>query len=179
MCTPLIMGVASFGLGIAQAVGGYMQASQAATNQDRMYEQNKANAQAAFSSEQDTLQQRQVQEDTAAAQRSFDMNQEYVRARETSENASANRGQSGLSIEALTADLDIQEETRQANAAKSLEWTLADLQRNKEASGANYVSNVNSVQKGEHPSFGNLALGIVGAGLQGYNDYGSAKTRLK
>jgi len=173
------MGVASFGLGVAQAVGGYMQASQTAKNQDRMYAENKANAQAAFSSEQNTLQQRQAQEAEAAAQRSFDMNQEYVRVREKQENASASTGQAGLSIEALTADLDRQEETRQANAAQNLEWTLEDLQRSKEASGGNLVSNINSVQKGEHPSFGNLALGIVGAGMQGYNDYGTAKARLK
>ncbi len=179
MCDPITMGVVSAGLGVAQAVGGFMQAGQEAANQTAYYNQNKSNAQAAFSSEQDTLQQRQVQEQKAEAERSYDMNQEYVKARESMENDAAQTGAAGLSIEGLMGDLDQQEAQRQARSDQNLEWTLEELQANKEASGDTYVSRVDSVQKGVKPSFGNLAIGIVGAGMQGMNTYQSLKAKNK
>ncbi|MGY5795207.1 virion core protein, T7 gp14 family len=177
MCDPISLGVISAGLGVAQAVGQYAQQNAAYEAQQQAYNDNKASAQAAFSSEQNTLQQRQLQEQEAEAQRSYDMSQEYIRARETAENSAVDRGQAGLSIEGLLGDIDQQEAERQQRSNKNLEWTLEELQAQKEASGGEMVSRVNSVSKGTKPSFGNLAVGIIGAGMQGFNTYGDAKIR--
>lgn len=177
MCDPISMGIVSAGLGVAQAVGSFAQQRQAANNQNEVYSKNAANAAAAFSSEQNVLQQQEVQENTAQAQQSFAMAEEHRRAVATQENKSSSDGQAGLSVESLIADLDRQEADRQAASTQNLAWDAADNMAKRQASGSNYVSNVNSVQKGVQPSFGNLAIGIVGAGMQGFNSFQSLKTQ--
>jgi hypothetical protein len=173
------MGVVSLGIGAASAVGQYMQANQAAKNQDKLYEQNKENSQQTFVNEQGQLQQKQEQEQQQEAQQSYEMSQEHQRDQAKEVNAAASNGQAGLSVESLLQDLDRQELDRQNAAHTNLEWTLEDLQNQKSASAHNELSNINSVQPGQYPSMGELALGIAGAGMNAYSTYSGAKLKVK
>jgi hypothetical protein len=169
MCEPVTIGLLSAGLGAAQAVGSYADQRQEANNQNQMYAKNVANAQAAFSSEQNTLQQKEVQTQEAYAQKSFEMAQEAQRVHATAENNSA--GQAGLSVESLLMDIDRQEADRQAANSQNLVWEAMDSIAERNASGATYVNRVNNVPKGQAPSAARLGLGIVGAGVQGFGTF--------
>ncbi|MGO7175507.1 virion core protein, T7 gp14 family [Rhizobium ruizarguesonis] len=177
MCEPVTMGVLTAGLGVAQALGGYAQQQQEADNQNKMYAKNVANAQATFSSEQNVLQQQEVQKNQAQAQDSFTMDTEYQRVRAEQENESASEGQAGLSVESLMADLDRQEADRQAASTQNLTWDALDNMAKRQASASAYVDTVHKVPKAKGPSFGNLATGLVGAGMQGFSSFQSLKTQ--
>ncbi|TXR49888.1 virion core protein, T7 gp14 family [Phyllobacterium endophyticum] len=175
MCAPIIMGVISAGLGIASAVGQFSQQQQAADNQNKFYDQNMANSRAAYAQQTAQVQEREKQEQDAQAQTAFEMDQEAKRERAKIENDSASNSQAGLSRDSLLADIDRQEATRQAASSKNLAWTLADLNGQKAAYGSQLVSNINSVQRGQAPSFMDLGINIAGAALGGFNSYQGAK----
>lgn len=136
--------------------------------QKSAYQENKANADDAFISEQDAFQRQQQQEQDSAANDKLLMQQEArQKVAEASNNASASNV-TGLSVTGLIDSIKSQELQRQQAADTNLENTLQSLQSQKRASGNNYKARVASVSK---PSGASLAIGIGNAALGGMTSY--------
>lgn len=161
MCPPIVMGVLTAGLGIAQAV---MQHSA----QSSAYKQNVNNTNKAFISEQNAAQKNQIGEQDAAADAKFKMEREATARVAQVENSASYSGVSGLSVSGLIDSIRFQEAERQQTASSNLETRLQELQSEKEASRNNYNARIASVQK---PSGMALGLGIGSAVLSGATTY--------
>jgi len=161
MCTPILAAVASTGLGIAQSVMQY-------GAQKAAYNDNKANANTAFVSEQDALQRQQMSEQDAAANDKMMMNREAVAKIAEAQNIASASGTTGLSVDGLINSIRRQETDRQDAANTNLDSRISEIESEKKASGQNYVARVKSVQK---PSSLALGLGISNAIVGGVGTY--------
>ncbi|MBW9073294.1 virion core protein, T7 gp14 family [Agrobacterium deltaense] len=103
MCDPITMVAAA--LGTAQTVTGYIGERQAAAAQNAMVRENQKAANANLVREYADVQTRQIQEEDAAAVQKQDISREARAARATTMAAAGEAGVSGLSVDALLADV--------------------------------------------------------------------------
>jgi hypothetical protein len=163
MCDPLSL--ASFAIGTASSIAGQIQ-------QQGLYEQNEANAMAAFRNNQVATNRRAAQEMDAAAAEKFDTSLDARKAVATQKVAAGESGVSGLSIEGLLRDFAGTKARHHDRVDQNLDWTLGQLEAEKRGQAFQTVDRINSVQR---PSFAGLGLKIAGAGFDSVSSYRATK----
>lgn len=167
------MAVASFAMTAASAAASHSAESDAADQQNRLYAQNRANAQAAFTDNQVALSTRQSQEMEAAAAQTFDSQLEARKAKATNVVAAGESGVNGISIESLIAGIDGKEARYEDRIGQQTDWTLNQLQAEKKSSGYQMVDRINSVRQADKPSFVSTGLKIAGGAVDSFSKYKS------
>ncbi|WP_448955725.1 virion core protein, T7 gp14 family [Labrys neptuniae] len=179
MCDPITLGIASFAIGAASSVANYMGQQSAADAQNQMYEANRKNAVAAYEEKALGLGQRQAQEMDAAAADKFDTALEARAARATTSVAADQNGVAGATVDGLLRDMYAQEGRYGGRVDTNTDWSMAQIQQDKKSASYQTVSQVNSVPRGQKPSFMNLGLQIAGAGLNATSTYLDLKNKSK
>lgn len=167
MCDPLSIAMAglSFATTAGSAVLGHQAQTEAANEQNRMFEANRQNALRAHADKETALNRRIGQEQEAAAQDKFDASLKARQARATNVVAAGEAGVSGLSLEGLLNDISNANSRFGARVDKNVEWTGQQLEEEKRATGFQTLDRINSVKTAKGPSFMALGLQIAGAGL--------------
>lgn len=173
MCDPITMVAAA--LGTAQTVTGYMGERQAAATQNAMVRENQKAANANLVREYADVQTRQIQEEDAAAIQKQDISREARAARATTMAAAGEAGVSGLSVDALLADVYGKEATAKDRISQNSGFTTSNLTREMDGLKAKAQDRINSMPWATGPSPLAAALKIGGVGLDSYNRYGKPK----
>ncbi len=173
MCDPITMVAAA--LGTAQTVTGYIGERQAAAAQNAMARENQKAANANLVREYADVQTRQIQEEDAAAVQKQDISREARAARATTMAAAGEAGVSGLSVDALLADVYGKEATAKDRISQNSGFTTSNLTREMDGLKAKAQDRINSMPWATGPSPFAAALKIGGVGLESYNRYGKPK----
>lgn len=169
MCFDPISAV-GFALSAGKAIVGFAAQQAASDAQTERYNQNVVNSLAAARDEQHQINVRQEQEQEASAQRARVQSVEAVKkAAEVSVSASGS-GVSGLSVDALLADVRRTADENLATIETNNKNTALQLQAQKDATVNKAMSRINSMAPGTDPNPLGLALDIGGAGLNAYTD---------
>jgi len=169
VCEPVtIMSVA---LSAASSVVGFMGQQEAAREQDRAYEANRRNALMAFENNNLQTNLRIAQEQEAAAQERQKTSLEARAARARTQVAAGEMGVQGNTVDLLLQDIVDAEDRSIGNTDKNLDWSVAQHEASKKGQSYQALDRINSVQRGQKPSFAALGLSIANAGLQGYSTY--------
>jgi len=162
-------------LGTAQTVTGYIGERQAAAAQNAMARENQKAANANLVREYADVQTRQIQEEDAAAVQKQDISREARAARATTMAAAGEAGVSGLSVDALLADVYGKEATAKDRISQNSGFTTSNLTREMDGLKAKAQDRINSMPWATGPSPFAAALKIGGVGLESYNRYGKPK----
>lgn len=169
MCEPLTL--ASLAIGALSQGASFMAQQEQAAEQNRLYEENRRNTLHAFEQNQASLSLRQRQEQDSAGAKKFDTELQGTRERATNVVAAGENGISGLTVDGLLADMYQAEDRAVGRIEQQTEWSLADIQAQKKAQKNQAISNINSVQRANPPSFLSLGLGIATAGVNAATQY--------
>lgn len=163
----------------------YVQGQQMAKAQEaayqQQYQQNAKSAQKAAVQNYAAIDQRIVQEQQAA---STEVEQSVIEARKaaaTTRVAAGEAGISGLSVDALLGDIYGASARHADNVNQQTEWTVQQLQREKEGIASNTQDRINSVSAPiiQRPNFLDLGLRIGSAALDSYSTYKKLKSYEK
>lgn len=174
MCEPTtiaagVMAVTS----AASAYGQYQTAEAQAEYQNERYEQNKKNANEALAQKYGDIGARQQQEQEAAAQRREDLSREAAAKRATSRVAAGEAGISGNSVAQALGDISGAAARDRSNVNANLDWTLGQLQRQKQSARTQTKGQINSVQQGQKPSKAALGVNLANTAASSYMQYDS------
>ena len=171
--------LSSLALTTAGAGLDYLGQSQAASAQDRVYRQNQRAARAAFneSSAQENI--RLGQEQEAAAQKVQATRRELLQTTGRARVAAGEAGVSGLSVDALLADYGRQSAFYNESVRRNLAFTQQSTASNQRGLGSQFVSRVQSVQRGQRPSLAGLAIRVGGGALDAYSKFSAYDPETK
>lgn len=169
MCEPFTLMATA--LGVAQTGMSFISAQQQAKAQNQMVRENQKAANANLVREYADVQTRQIQEEDAAAVQKQDISREARAARATTMAAAGEAGVSGLSIDALLADVYGKEATAKDRVSQNTGFTTQNLTREMDGLKAKAQDRINSMPWATGPSPLAAALKIGGIGLDGYNSY--------
>jgi hypothetical protein len=169
MCEPVTMMAAA--LGALQTGMEFIGAQQQAKQQNAMVRQNQRAANENLVREYADVQTRQIQEEDAAAAQKQDLSREARAARATTMAAAGEAGVSGLSVDALLADVYGKEATAKDRISQNTGFTTANLTREMDGLKAKAKDRINSMPWASGPSPFAAALKIGGIGLNSYSTY--------
>lgn len=167
MCEPFSIMAAV--LGAAQTGLEFIGAQQAAKQQNAMVRENQRNANLNAAREYTDIQTRQIQEEDAAAVQKQDVAREARAARATTMAAAGEAGVSGLSVDALLADIYGKEATAKDRISQNTGFTTQNLTRELDGVKAKAQDRINSMPWASGPSPFAAALKIGGVGLDAYS----------
>jgi hypothetical protein len=153
-------------VGGMQAVAGYQQQKRQADQQNALYRANATNALAAFQQKQVDTDRRIQQERMQAAENNFNSELAARKAEATNVVAAGESGAVGQSTDALMHDIQGQESRQVDNTNTNLDWTVQQLQGQKQGFAYEALDRINSVKKADTPSFAGAMLQIAGAGVK-------------
>lgn len=159
------MSLIGFAVSAMSGMASMAQEQQQADNQNRLYEQNRMNALAAFQNKQVDLNNRISQEREAAATENFDTHLQAQKAIATNMVAAGESGAVGNSTDALMHDIMGQDSRMQDRVNSNKDWTVAQLQNQKKGTSYETLDRINSVRRAEQPNFAGSMLKIVGGGI--------------
>ncbi|WP_114946621.1 virion core protein, T7 gp14 family [Microvirga calopogonii] len=165
----MTLAVASFAVGTASTVAGFAAESQAADAQNKVAEQNRLNALAAFEDTQRSMNERISQERESAALEKFDVALESRAARATNDVAAGEAGISGVTVDALAKDFASREARFNDRVDRQTEWTTAQLSAQKREQSAQTLDRINREPRAQKPSFIGAGLKIAASGLNAYS----------
>jgi hypothetical protein len=165
----------------------YEAAAQRAQAQNQMYDQNRQNTYKALGIEYGDINTRQSQEQQKAVedkeQRTRESRAQMARARV----AAGEAGISGNSVRLGLRDISGAAARDRSTMDRNLNWTLGQLQRQKESRRTQSINRITSVPKGQAPSRGAALAGMAStaaggaaqiAGMQPQNNsYGSTAAK--
>lgn len=167
-------------IGMALSLAGGMAEmgaqQEAADNQNRLHEQNRLNALAAFNEKQNSLNMRISQEREAAGEQKMDNALQANAARATNEVAAGENMVSGHSIDALQRDIFSKEQRFNDRVNTNTDWTIQQIQSQKKGTSYEAVDRINSVRKADNPNFAGLLIKSVAGGLSGISGGKSKST---
>lgn len=169
MCEPLTIMTAA--LSAASTVTGFIGAQQQAKAQNQMVRENQKAANANLVREYADVQTRQIQEEDAAAVQKQDLSREARAARATTMAAAGEAGVSGLSVDALLADVYGKEATAKDRILQNTGFTTHNLTREMDGLKAKAKDRINSMPWATGPRPFAAALKIGGIGLDSYSSY--------
>ncbi|MDR6816270.1 hypothetical protein J2X76_001424 [Neorhizobium sp. 2083] len=169
MCEPFSLMAAT--LSVAQAGMEFIGAQQQAKQQNAMVRENQRAANENLVREYADVQTRQIQEEDAAAAQKQDLSREARAARATTMAAAGEGGVSGLSVDALLADVYGKEATAKDRISQNTGFTTENLTREMDGLKAKAKDRINSMPWASGPSPFAAALKIGGIGLDGYSNY--------
>ncbi|TWS94989.1 hypothetical protein [Reyranella sp. CPCC 100927] len=164
------MALATFAVGAASAGASYTGQQSAAKAQNKQYAANAESARRAASESYASLQQRIDQERAATIDEQFQTAIDAKRAGATATVAAGEAGVNGHSIDALLADYKAQQGRFNANTQQNLRSTEGQLRQEMKGVQAQAETRINSVPRGQKPSFIDAGLRIIGAGIGAYSD---------
>jgi hypothetical protein len=170
-----IISMIGFGLSAASTAAGFVEAQNQAAAQNAMVRQNQEAAQENLRREYAATQTRQIQEEDAAAVQKQDISREARAARATAMTSAGESGVTGLSVDALLADIYGKEATAKDRISMNTGFTTQQLTAEMDGLKAKAKDRINSMPWANSPSPFAAALKIGGAGLGAYTDY---KSRL-
>lgn len=161
MCIMAIAAVAAIG----QAVAGYAQAQQQATDQNNYHEQNRRAAVAAAGDRYAAINDKALADRKAASADLLDKQTKALKARATATNAASEAGLSlnSLSVDALERDLLAQFGRQEDALQTNLEGKQAENREKSESTYNDTVSRINSVRKARNPSPLGMIASIAGS----------------
>ena len=169
MCDPsALIGLA---LGVAQTVTGYAGEQQAAAQHNAMVRQNQEAAQANLRQEYTAVQTRQLQEEDAAAVEKQSVSREARGARATAMVAAGESGVSGLSVDALLADIYGKEAEYKDRVTQNTGFTTQNLTAEMQGLRAKAQDRINSIPTRNGPNPLAAALKIGSSALGAYDGY--------
>jgi hypothetical protein len=164
LCDPISL------IGLAVSAGssmvGFAQQQEQADQQNRLYEQNKINAIAAFQQKQVDSNTREMQEMNSAAEQNMDTTLKAQKALATNMVAAGESGAYGNSTEALMQDINGASDRSISNVNSNLDWTLNQIENQKKGFSYEALDRINSVKRAVQPSFAGAMLGIAGAAVK-------------
>lgn len=169
MCNPLAL--IPLALGVAQTGMEFLGAQQQAKQHNAMVRENQRAANANLVQEYADIQTRQIQEEDAAAVQKQDVAREARAARATTMAAAGEAGVSGLSIDALVADVYGKEATAKDRISQNSGFTTQNLTAELKGVKAKAQDRINSMPWATGPSPFAAALKIGGIGLDSYSRY--------
>ncbi|WP_189468409.1 virion core protein, T7 gp14 family [Litchfieldella qijiaojingensis] len=172
------MTIAATTMAVASAGSMYVQHEQAearAEYQSEMYQRNKQNSYDALAQRYGDIGERQSQEQQAAAERKEEVTRQARAQMATARVMAGESGVSGNSVDTALRDISGAAARDRSTIDQNLEWTLGQLQRQKQSSRTGTVNRINSVQPGQKPSNLALGLGAASSAAQGYMQYDSVK----
>lgn len=161
-------------LSLAGGVAEMAAQQEQADNQNKLHEQNRLNALAAFTEKQNSLNMRISQERDAAGQQKMDNALEARAARATNEVAAGENMVSGHSVDALQRDIFSKEQRFNDRVNTNTDWTVQQIQSQKKGTAYEAQDRINSVRKADNPNFAGLLIKSVAGGLNGIT---GAKTK--
>lgn len=189
MCDPVsiastAMTVVSTGAQMYGQQQQYEMAAQRAEAQNKMYTQNRQNTYKALGREYGDINTRQSQEQQAATeekeQRTREARSQMARARV----AAGEAGITGNTVHLGLRDIGGSAARDRSTIDRNLNWTLGQLQRQKQSRQTAAVNRINSVSKGQPPSKGAALAGMASTAASGVasmasmqpqnNSYGSS-----
>lgn len=171
MCDPMTMMAASFAISAATTVTEHIAQAEQAQQHNTWMKQNQEAAQANLNQEYTALQTRQIQEEDAAAVEKQAVSREARAARAASMVSAGEAGVSGLTVDALLADIYGREAEYKDRVNQNTGFTTANLQAEMRGSRARAQDRINSIQPMNGPSPIASALKIGGAGLSSFGSY--------
>lgn len=165
MCEPATLAWAAFAIAGASTAMQVVSATQQAEVQTEMYNRNTQAANKAAADEMADIQLRLQQERETVTQQ---QNVNSVRARQEAAaayTAGAERGATGLTMDALLGDIYGQSAATNDTLGTNLEWTGNSLARAVDGTRAKATDRINSMTPGTGPSYIAAALRIGGAGV--------------
>lgn len=176
MCAPVAMAIASFAIGAAQTVVGFMGEQAAADAQNQYYAENAKAARQATVNQYAHQQNRIIQERRAASQEKQNATVDALKARATAKTAAGEAGVSGLSVDALVQDFYAQEGRYSNSIDNNFQMTSDYLRSEMESTQAQGQSRINSVRRATPPSFLGAAIRIGATALDAFGTYHRSKT---
>jgi hypothetical protein len=161
----------SLAVSTASSVVGFAAESQAADDQNRIYEQNRLNALQAFEDKQRSMNLQISQERESAALEKFDTALEGRAARATNTVAAGESGVSGITIDALARDFTSREQRFNDRVDKQTDWTVSALEADKRGQSYEALNRINSEPRARKPSFVGAGLRIASAGVDAYSGH--------
>lgn len=179
MCDPVTLGVASFAVGAAQTVVGYMGQQAQFKAQQQAYAENVRSARESAMRTYESQQRRIMQEAAKASQEKTDAAIEAAQARSTAETAAATAGVSGLSVDSLIADYYGKEARNAGVIDTNYEATRNYLVDSMQETRATAQNQINSMPRPTPPSFLDAGIRVAGNALNAFSVYNRYNTALK
>lgn len=181
MCEPVsaALSLLSFGVSAASAQTGYIGAKNDALARTVAYNINRGQAIQAHENAQRGLTEQQSQVMESAAQSRFDNAMAARAAKATSVVAAGEAGVGGLSVEQLLRDIAGRSARVNDRIDQQTDWTMAEIQRQKEQSGYEAKDRMLSMQPGVKPSYAPYGLKILGSALDSVAAYKTYSSKSK
>jgi hypothetical protein len=157
-------------IGAASSVAEFAQQSQAVDDQNRIADQNRLNALAAFEDTQRSMNERISQERESAALEKFDTALETRSVQATNTVASGEAGISGMTLDALSRDIVGRQTRFNERVDQQTGWNLSHLEAQKREQSAQTLDRINSQPRVKPPSFIGAGLKIAASGLNAYSE---------
>lgn len=167
MCDPL--SIMSLAVSTASSVAGFAAESQAAEDQNDLYERNRLAALQAFEDKQRSMNLQISQERESAALQKFDTALEGRAARATNTVAAGESGVSGITVDALARDFASREQRFNDRVDKQTDWTVSALEADKRGQSFEALDRINQQPRARKPSFVGAGLKIAAGGLNAYS----------
>jgi hypothetical protein len=175
MCGPTAFAAATFGIGAAKSIFGFMGDRRQYKENERFREENRVAANAAAISRYGSLQTRQLQEEEAAGAQNFEFAVNANRARSAAIASASEGGVAGFSVDALINDFATQEGRQKDATNRNLEMSTAYLRGEAEATHAQNVARVQGVPLTQRPGIGSLMVNMGTNALDAFSVYNNFK----
>jgi hypothetical protein len=169
MCDPV--SITMVAMTALSATAGQQQARQGAKAQTRMYEANNANANKAVVDAYQQNQTRAFQEKAAASDAIQQRRLEETKQLSTGRVAAGEAGITGLSVDALLAEISGNAGRDVSTVDQNLDWTLDQLSNQQKGAQSQAQSQINSMAPGSKPSGWSAALQIGQGAVAGYGHH--------
>ncbi|WGI26596.1 hypothetical protein QEN58_05930 [Halomonas alkaliantarctica] len=172
MCDPMsiavtAMTVVSTGAQMYGQQQQYEAAAQRAEAQNKMYAQNRQNTYKALGREYGDINTRQSQEQQLATEEKEQRTRESRSQMARSRVAAGEAGISGNTVHLGLRDIGGAAARDRSTIDRNLNWTLGQLQRQKQSRQTAAVNRINSVSKGQPPSRGAALAGMASTAASG------------
>jgi hypothetical protein len=175
MCGPTAIAAATFGIGVAKNVFGFMGQRRQYAENERFRAENRVASNEAAITRYGALQTRQLQEAEAAGAQNFDIAVNATRARSAAIASASEGGVAGLSVDALVNDFATQAGRQTDATNRNLEMGEQYLRGEMEATRAQAISRVQSVPITQRPGIGSLMLGVASSAVDSFSLYNQFK----
>jgi hypothetical protein len=156
-------------IGAASSIAEFASQRQAADDQNKMAEQNRINALAAFENTQRSMNERIMQERESADLDKFDTALETRSVQATSNVAAGESGISGMSVDALSRDIVGRQARFNERVDQQTGWNVSHLEGQKREQSAQTLDRINSQPRVKPSGFIGAGLRITASGMNAYS----------
>ena len=171
MCEPTTIAMASLALSAASTAVSYQQQAGQAKVQNQIHQNNQALALQSRNQSFADLSARQQQEAQAAAQQINQQNREALQTAASVQVQMGESGVAGFSMNNIMRDIYGQSARNISTIENNRDWTLGQLEREKDGLQASYKGQANSTSGAMRPSLLAAGLQIGDAALSSYGTY--------